>query len=100
MALTAIELMNLRRLAERYGLDSEAYIDSSLDYYENKRNLLRKVSRGNGMGLDYDGWKHYYFSELGKRKKVKTCSKCGYQYVRRIRFRGQLVCPICLSPQP
>ena len=98
--LSGVELMNLRRLAEKYGLDSESYIDPTLDYYENKRNLLRKVSRGNGMGLDYDGWKHYYFSELGKRKKKKICKNCGYQYVRRIRFKGKLVCPICLSPQP
>jgi len=98
--LTAIEVMNLKRLAERHGLDPEAYIDPSLDYYENKRNLLKKVSRGNGIGIDYDGWKHYYFSELGRRKKKKICKNCGMPYIRRIRFKGRLVCPICLSPQP
>ena len=98
--LTAIEVMNLKRLADQYGLDAEAYIDESLTYYENKRLLLSKVSRGNGIGLDYDGWKHYHFSELGKRKKKKICSRCGIPYVKRIRFKGKLVCPICLSPQP
>ena len=98
--LTAIEVMNLKRLADQYGLDAEAYIDDSLTYYENKRNLLSKVSRGNGDGIDYDGWKHYYFSELGKHKKKKTCKNCGIPYVKRIRFKGKLVCPTCLSPQP
>ena len=52
------------------------------------------------MGIDYDGWKHYYFSELGRRKRVKRCRECGFEYVRRVRFNGGLVCPVCLSPSP